>query len=256
MNARQINPAVQFLSNLYKAFLDTDASLLEINPFITTTDGRLFALDAKLTFDDNALFRHHDIRELRDITAVSYTHLSDIDHTGVLSEAIVTLPETIPPKGTVDLEIAYEGIIVLDVTRLTRIGTPDSIARSTDWDQISTKFTAVRGLSLIHIFIRHEGSWLQLRPQSRRYGPTQSKALVCAYEDGGMEVYYRGERIEYREIAEPVREVVEPQRPAARLKAGKKAKPDHPWRLGYEMRVALRTPLAAPPVVQRPSASP
>ena len=68
LNARQINPAVQFLSNLYKAFLDTDASLLEINPFITTTDGRLFALDAKLTFDDNALFRHHDIRELRDIT--------------------------------------------------------------------------------------------------------------------------------------------------------------------------------------------
>jgi len=54
LSAKQINPAVQFLSNLYKAFLDTDASLLEINPFITTTDGRLFALDAKLTFDDNA----------------------------------------------------------------------------------------------------------------------------------------------------------------------------------------------------------
>jgi len=68
LNAKQITPAVQFLSNLYKAFLDTDASLLEINPFITTTDGRLFALDAKLTFDDNALFRHPDIRELRDIT--------------------------------------------------------------------------------------------------------------------------------------------------------------------------------------------
>jgi hypothetical protein len=77
---------------------------------------------------------------------VSQPYTSDIDHTGVLSEAIVTLPETIPPKGTVDLEIAYEGIIVLDVTRLTRIGTPDSIARSTDWDQISTKFTAVRGV--------------------------------------------------------------------------------------------------------------
>src|ERR1700674_5543579 len=68
LSAKQINPAVQFLSNLYKAFLDTDASLLEINPFITTTDGRLFALDAKLTFDDNALFRHPDLRELRDIT--------------------------------------------------------------------------------------------------------------------------------------------------------------------------------------------
>src|SRR5580704_11041434 len=56
----QINPAVQFLSSLYRAFLDTDSSLLEINPFVTTTDGRLFALDAKLTFDDNALFRHPD----------------------------------------------------------------------------------------------------------------------------------------------------------------------------------------------------
>ena len=59
---------MQFLSSLYKAFLETDASLLEINPFITTTDGRLFALDAKINFDDNALFRHADLRELRDIT--------------------------------------------------------------------------------------------------------------------------------------------------------------------------------------------
>jgi len=64
----QINPAVQFLTGLYHAFLDTDASLVEINPFISCTDGRLFALDAKLTFDDNALFRHPDLRELRDIT--------------------------------------------------------------------------------------------------------------------------------------------------------------------------------------------
>src|SRR5713101_2177155 len=68
LGAKQINPAVQFLSSLYKAFLDTDSSLLEINPFITTTDGRLFALDAKITFDDNAWFRLSDLRELRDIT--------------------------------------------------------------------------------------------------------------------------------------------------------------------------------------------
>src|SRR5450432_4336562 len=68
LKAQQITPAVQFLTSLYKAFLDTDSSLLEINPFITTTDGRLFALDAKITFDDNALFRHADLRELRDIT--------------------------------------------------------------------------------------------------------------------------------------------------------------------------------------------
>jgi succinyl-CoA synthetase beta subunit len=68
LKPQQINPAVQFLTSLYRAFLDTDASLVEINPFISCTDGRLFALDAKLTFDDNALFRHADIRELRDIT--------------------------------------------------------------------------------------------------------------------------------------------------------------------------------------------
>src|SRR5437660_2658853 len=67
LKPQQINQAVQFMTGLYKAFEDTDASLLEINPFITTTDGRLFALDAKINFDDNALFRHPDIRELRDV---------------------------------------------------------------------------------------------------------------------------------------------------------------------------------------------
>ena len=62
----QINAAVAFLQSLYKAFIDTDASLVEINPFITTKDDKLFALDAKITFDDNALFRHADIKALRD----------------------------------------------------------------------------------------------------------------------------------------------------------------------------------------------
>jgi succinyl-CoA synthetase beta subunit len=68
LKATQINSAVQFLTSLYRAFLESDASLVEINPFISCADGRLFALDAKLTFDDNALFRHADLRELRDIT--------------------------------------------------------------------------------------------------------------------------------------------------------------------------------------------
>jgi succinyl-CoA synthetase beta subunit len=63
-----INQAVPFLTNLYKVFLGTDGSLVEINPFITTTDGRLFALDAKINFDDNAMFRHADLKELRDTT--------------------------------------------------------------------------------------------------------------------------------------------------------------------------------------------
>jgi hypothetical protein len=72
-------------------------------------------------------------------------YTSDIDHTGSLSEAIVTLPQMIAPKGTIELEIAYEGVILLDVTRLTRIGTPDDAATSVDWDQIDASFTAVRG---------------------------------------------------------------------------------------------------------------
>ncbi|MGA9507836.1 MAG: hypothetical protein WBV55_04220, partial [Candidatus Sulfotelmatobacter sp.] len=76
---------------------------------------------------------------------VSQPYTSDIDHTGSLSEAIVTLPEAIPPKASIELEIAYEGVIVLDATRLTRIGAPEDQAHSSDWDQIGPKFTTVRG---------------------------------------------------------------------------------------------------------------
>jgi succinyl-CoA synthetase beta subunit len=68
LTGKQAQLAVPFFQGLYKAYEATDASLLEINPFITTSDGRLFALDAKLNFDDNALFRHPDIKELRDTT--------------------------------------------------------------------------------------------------------------------------------------------------------------------------------------------
>jgi hypothetical protein len=74
---------------------------------------------------------------------------SDIDHTGELSEAIVTLPKEVPPNGSIDLDIRYEGIIPLDTTRLTRIGTPKDIAAHTDWDQISPAFTAVRGVGYV-----------------------------------------------------------------------------------------------------------
>ncbi len=59
--------ATPFFQALYRAFIDTDASLLEINPCVLTGDGKLVALDAKMTFDDNALFRHPSLRELRDI---------------------------------------------------------------------------------------------------------------------------------------------------------------------------------------------
>src|SRR5216117_2524085 len=68
LKQQQINQAVQFMGGLYKAFAETDSSLMEINPFITCSDGRLFALDAKMNFDDNALSRHSELKELRDIT--------------------------------------------------------------------------------------------------------------------------------------------------------------------------------------------
>jgi succinyl-CoA synthetase beta subunit len=58
--------AAKIFTSLYRAFEATDASLVEINPFLLTEDGRLVALDAKLNFDDNALFRHKDLLELRD----------------------------------------------------------------------------------------------------------------------------------------------------------------------------------------------
>ncbi|WP_158751447.1 ADP-forming succinate--CoA ligase subunit beta [Acidobacterium sp. S8] len=63
----QINEAVKFMLGLYKVYIDTDASLLEINPFITTKDDKLFALDCKINFDDNAMFRHKELKELRDV---------------------------------------------------------------------------------------------------------------------------------------------------------------------------------------------
>ena len=62
-----IGDAVQFMIALYRAFEDSDATLAEINPFLITGDNKVYALDAKMTFDDNALYRHKDIRELRDL---------------------------------------------------------------------------------------------------------------------------------------------------------------------------------------------
>jgi succinyl-CoA synthetase beta subunit len=61
------NKLVKLLDAIYKAFLETDASMIEINPLILTKGGDLLALDAKVSFDDNALYRHPDLSELRDL---------------------------------------------------------------------------------------------------------------------------------------------------------------------------------------------
>jgi succinyl-CoA synthetase beta subunit len=63
----QVNKSVKLLTALYDAFVATDASLIEINPLVVTASGDLLALDAKMTFDDNALYRHPEMRELRDL---------------------------------------------------------------------------------------------------------------------------------------------------------------------------------------------
>ena len=105
--------------------------------------------------------------------------------------------------------------------------------------------------------IRHDGHYLQLQPGSRRYGPTKSKALVCEWEDGTMEVYYRGERIEFTELPETARNASPPVL-AARTVVVRKAKRDHPWRRGYQnMKPWIpKTGIAGALVGIRPSASP
>jgi len=63
----QVKQMVKLLMNLYRLYNEKDCSLVEINPLITTPEGKIVALDAKVNFDDNGLFRHADIRELRDL---------------------------------------------------------------------------------------------------------------------------------------------------------------------------------------------
>jgi succinyl-CoA synthetase beta subunit len=66
LEGKQVGAAVKFMMAMYNAFTSLDASLVEINPLVITGDGEVIALDAKMNFDDNALFRHKDVAELRD----------------------------------------------------------------------------------------------------------------------------------------------------------------------------------------------
>ena len=68
LSGDQVGKAVKMMIALYTAWVATDASLLEINPLIVTQGGDLLALDAKMSFDDNALYRHPDIKDLRDLS--------------------------------------------------------------------------------------------------------------------------------------------------------------------------------------------
>ncbi|MEK9691330.1 MAG: ADP-forming succinate--CoA ligase subunit beta [Rhodospirillaceae bacterium] len=75
LEAGQVKSCIRFLDGMYRAFTELDASVVEINPLVVTGEGDVVALDAKMNFDDNALFRHENIAELRDETEEDPTEL-------------------------------------------------------------------------------------------------------------------------------------------------------------------------------------
>jgi transposase len=105
--------------------------------------------------------------------------------------------------------------------------------------------------------VRHEGRYLQLHARQGRYGPTQRKALVCQGENGAMEVYYRGEKIAFTELKEPLQKPAPAPAPNPRAIVSRKPKQDHPWRQGWEsMKPWSPNRAAAPLVGIRTSTSP
>ncbi len=143
----------------------------------------------------------------RAVQFVSQPLTSDIDHTGALSEAIVTFPGEIAPQATVELAIGYEGLVALDATRLTRIGVPADVARHSDWDQINKSGTAVRGVGYVAWYpIATEAANLsegnsmfetiarwkareadaQLRVKFEHSGEGTPATLACNGEPGGL----------------------------------------------------------------------
>jgi succinyl-CoA synthetase beta subunit len=67
IEASVVNPFIQMLGNLYRLFMDKNAAMVEINPLVITTDKKLIALDGKVSLDDNGLFRHADVQQMRDL---------------------------------------------------------------------------------------------------------------------------------------------------------------------------------------------
>jgi transposase len=87
--------------------------------------------------------------------------------------------------------------------------------------------------------VQYRGHFLQLKPQNKRYGPTQAQALICEWEDGAVEVHYRGERMDYEDLIERPRAVqVAPREPVKQVRS--KSAQEHPWRQGYEQRMKLQ----------------
>ena len=115
-------------------------------------------------------------------------YTSDLDHTGELSEAIVTLPTAVPPNAGVELEIAYAGTLTAVSTRLTRIGVPEKTALSSDWDRLGDPYGVIRGIGYVAWYpiateaqslsdgaavFREIGAW-----QQREVGATMELSVV------------------------------------------------------------------------------
>ena len=145
--------------------LDRDAFTFvnyDLHPLVTpATHG--FSVNGRITLRNDSAFPQKNISlqisstldwksisvNGKQVVYITQPYQSDIDHTGVVSEAVITVPAPIAPKQTVEVEVSYSGEIPPDSTRLTRIGTPEQVALKNDWDQISPGFTAVRGVGYV-----------------------------------------------------------------------------------------------------------
>jgi hypothetical protein len=142
------------------------------------------------------------LAEGKPLQVVAQDYTSDIDHTGALNEAIVNLPRELPPKGTVELEVSYDGPVPAESDRLARIGTPPDMAARSDWDRISPEFTAVRGVGYVTWYpIVTEAASLSegdavfatVAAWQARQSASSMRLLVCGPAGGNSVVLTNGE---------------------------------------------------------------
>lgn len=126
------------------------------------------------------------------VAYVSQFYVSDLDHTGGLTQAVVDLPTPILPGGSVEVEIAYRGTVSQDASRLTDLGMPKEGALRIEWDRISAEFTAVRGVGYVTWYpISAEAASLAdaqelfqiLENWKLRHAASSMDLLLCAKEE-------------------------------------------------------------------------
>jgi hypothetical protein len=176
----RVTPATQTLQASGKIILRNDSAQPQRNPVLQIS---------------SSLQWHTITVADKPVQYQAQTYTSDLDHTGALSEVVITLPQPVPPQGTVGIEVAYSGTVPQDATRLTRIGTPASQAARSDWDRISESFTALRGAGYANWYpIATEAASLSdgnavfdnLGAWKQREAPSTMNLTICA--PAGMHV--------------------------------------------------------------------